>query len=916
MIHLLPNENRLAPLECELFDYDLSAKHDERHLYEALSYTWGTENKLQSIIVNGCTFPVTANLHAALLHLRNHRLQRTLWVDAICIDQDMSAEKSKQVPLMRMIYAQAQQVVVWLGEAIEDGDKAIERIRCLAEGQNGPSDQEMVENQDTCCRRLLQRDWFERVLVLQEVGVARCICILCGPVQINGHTFSEGVSKLRLPSSVKIRVNPVVFLMKGALYRPKYHMDSSETVPIGELIGMYQNHKATKQHDKVYALLGLSNTTALAPNYDLSWAEVFRLVANYTFPECSVENRNETDTAIIKGKGWVLGYIHSVKEDASKPGLQTFKVLFNGVAQLMGFQDTWDTDWVFQGPGELIQDADIICLLQGALKPSVVRARKDHFTIITASITPRQLQRGQIPNNIAPRGHSTEGLQEIFLTWTVSSITSERKDGPEVALGIGAVRSGFQENHCGNQNGTDRDISDPFNVASKGVEFPEMGIIHFFGHSVTQAVLCLSAVTPHYQEEHSAYEERKNEIAWIMAELVVRVSQEVKFPRKAVENALRQAGTEDAIVGTLVNTAVVDRPSSADKIEQILLKHEKGFPISEQLVCAISENQGPLAYIAMQLLLQQQGDLLPISSKVVENAASNNGDIGVLLLAILIRHRAGSLPITTEAFKKAAANTGPKGHRILALLFLIPGSRLMVSPDVISMAVRNTGPHGEEIVYFLAQHLGKDFSVTEQIVRLAAGNPGPCGDGIMKVLIQSQGEGLSISEEVVRTVAENPGACSLKIMHLLAEHLGDTLPVSQEAIKATIRHTGEQAPALTKFLLKHLGKNFPISEEVMKTAAMNTSNEALVLFEILIQHQAKEVPGSQDLVMAAAGNASYGTSMILALIQHKKDTIVAEEAIQMMRSGATRMQWTELVTIQTMRVSRYTQMMVDGLKKL
>lgn len=37
---------------------------------------------------------------------------------------------------MRAIYALAEHVIVWLGEATENGDKAIEGIRCLAQEQD------------------------------------------------------------------------------------------------------------------------------------------------------------------------------------------------------------------------------------------------------------------------------------------------------------------------------------------------------------------------------------------------------------------------------------------------------------------------------------------------------------------------------------------------------------------------------------------------------------------------------------------------------------------------------------------------------------------------------------------------------------------------------------------------------------
>ncbi|KAM0815594.1 putative Mid2 domain-containing protein [Seiridium cardinale] len=60
---------------------------------------------------------ITANLHELLLELRNRRYDDFIWIDAICINQRDSAEKSMQIPLMRNIYEEAKRVLVWLGPA-------------------------------------------------------------------------------------------------------------------------------------------------------------------------------------------------------------------------------------------------------------------------------------------------------------------------------------------------------------------------------------------------------------------------------------------------------------------------------------------------------------------------------------------------------------------------------------------------------------------------------------------------------------------------------------------------------------------------------------------------------------------------------------------------------------------------------
>ena len=105
-------------------------------------------------------FSVTDNLHAALLSLREPQLGRVLWIDAISINQQNDNEKSSQIPLIRAIYAQAAHVIVWLGEAMQDGDKALERIRSLgAESDMAPHEA------DDACLRLLERKWLRRIWV-------------------------------------------------------------------------------------------------------------------------------------------------------------------------------------------------------------------------------------------------------------------------------------------------------------------------------------------------------------------------------------------------------------------------------------------------------------------------------------------------------------------------------------------------------------------------------------------------------------------------------------------------------------------------------------------------------------------------------------------------------------------------------
>jgi len=86
----------------------------------------------QRILINGRVLKVGKNLHAALKYLRSAG-SRTIWVDAICINQEDKVEQMQQIQKMDKVYGQASTVLVWLGPAYLNSDLAIETVRHLSE---------------------------------------------------------------------------------------------------------------------------------------------------------------------------------------------------------------------------------------------------------------------------------------------------------------------------------------------------------------------------------------------------------------------------------------------------------------------------------------------------------------------------------------------------------------------------------------------------------------------------------------------------------------------------------------------------------------------------------------------------------------------------------------------------------------
>ncbi|KAK8108875.1 hypothetical protein PG984_014676 [Apiospora sp. TS-2023a] len=114
LLTLLPSPKPDEPLRCQLRQVRLGKA---RSKYEALSYVWGDKDGSRPISCDGRELLVTPNCHDAMVQLRRRYRKRTLWIDAICIDQtpQREAERNHQVTKMGQIYTNASIVIVWLG---------------------------------------------------------------------------------------------------------------------------------------------------------------------------------------------------------------------------------------------------------------------------------------------------------------------------------------------------------------------------------------------------------------------------------------------------------------------------------------------------------------------------------------------------------------------------------------------------------------------------------------------------------------------------------------------------------------------------------------------------------------------------------------------------------------------------------
>ena len=117
-----------SDIRCTLSNADLGSHpgfggHPE---YVALSYVWGSQRVKRTIWINNQQFNVTLNLESALRHIRHVQRGKdiVLWIDAICIDQGDTKERTHQVGMMGTIYRSCKHVIVYLGDQLRSRHNA------------------------------------------------------------------------------------------------------------------------------------------------------------------------------------------------------------------------------------------------------------------------------------------------------------------------------------------------------------------------------------------------------------------------------------------------------------------------------------------------------------------------------------------------------------------------------------------------------------------------------------------------------------------------------------------------------------------------------------------------------------------------------------------------------------------------
>ncbi|KAK7995122.1 HET-domain-containing protein [Apiospora arundinis] len=242
VLDLQPSWSPSAPIQCKLRQVPLD---DSGTTFEALSYVWGARVGDQPIICDGQRLLVTPNCHSALVQLRRGFRKRTLWIDAICInqreDEVSKQERNHEVAHRKPIY--------------------------------------FTSKWEEYVAQLLQDPWFARVWTVQEVAFARSAVVMSNQWKVPFHILANAI---KIPYWKFGRLEKLIeFRLDAAKSLNNFSSDSLMQPP-REHIGLFRclpYLQCIQPHDKVYGFYTMIQSWGIQlapPDYDKDVSQLFQ----------------------------------------------------------------------------------------------------------------------------------------------------------------------------------------------------------------------------------------------------------------------------------------------------------------------------------------------------------------------------------------------------------------------------------------------------------------------------------------------------------------------------------------------------------------------------------------------------------------------------------------------------------------
>lgn len=261
------------------------------HRYHAVSYAWGPRSPTQLIRVNGEYFEIRQNLYDFLLVAASKYEHETyFWIDQICIDQTSEKEKNHQVQMMGEIFSHAKVVIAWTGSLGRDSleaQKVMAHLRAMAQrpfSRSGSRD--LVPESQELVSQFLDRGYWYRLWIIQEIVLARELRILCGTSEVSSFDLVR------------------LFPYNRRWARSFHHLirmnsrASKRSQNLEAVVREYlhsNDWQCEKDLDTIYGVMGLVKAEDRLPvDYTISKELLYKQVIDYLWGSMSVDKKMES----------------------------------------------------------------------------------------------------------------------------------------------------------------------------------------------------------------------------------------------------------------------------------------------------------------------------------------------------------------------------------------------------------------------------------------------------------------------------------------------------------------------------------------------------------------------------------------------------------------------------------------------
>jgi hypothetical protein len=250
-------------------------------------------------------------------------------------------ELGDQVAKMRVIYATATSVIVWLGEATGPVGSAFSLIDNLSKNmKDHDAIREILQSQDSAqaldsLAEIFRRDYWSRVWVIQEVHFARSVTVQCAEYKMPLESLVDvrnalvekfldtldHISQERFETSKHIKYLRHAIQFRGPrslVLDRENHSRGPGQIDLFEGLMMHRLKRATDSRDKIYAMVGFTKAAddpEFVIDYKLSMEQVFINTVDYV-----LQKSESLDIILAQTKRSTKGNLPTWIPDFGSPG--------------------------------------------------------------------------------------------------------------------------------------------------------------------------------------------------------------------------------------------------------------------------------------------------------------------------------------------------------------------------------------------------------------------------------------------------------------------------------------------------------------------------------------------------------------------------------------------------------------------